>query len=152
MECSVCYEQTTNTTSCNHYTCIQCLTKIVRKEKNTCPICREPFDPKPFQYIPPKHTPNLSLAKRKISMFNRFLKQRYFLEKCKRQLIYRDLMMRYTKMYYISNTYICKNDNFYCYDKYLLLEIYLYLKGNFCIYKYTDKNYLASHIEAVLCS
>ena len=152
MECSICYEKTTNTTSCNHYTCIECLIKIVRKGKNTCPICRTPFDIEPYKYVPPKHTPNLNLPRRKISMFNRFLRNRFYLEKNKKQHKFRDLMYKYTGLYYICNTYISLKDNFSIYEKYLLLEMYVHINSPECIYRGINKHYLTTKIEYSLCT
>jgi len=152
MECSVCYEETTNTTSCNHFICADCLIKLVRKEKNTCPMCREIFDTEPYKYVRPKHTPNLNLAKKRISMFNRFLRNRFFLEKNKKQCRFRNLMLQHAGLYYIFKTYISLNDNFFLYDNHLLLLIYVHLNTAECIYKQEHNYYLCTKIENVLCS
>ncbi len=152
MECSVCYEETTNTTSCNHSSCIDCLTKIVRKGINICPICRTPFDTEPYRYVRPKHTPNLNLPRRKISFFNRFLRNRFYLEKSKKQCKFRNLMLKYTGLYYIFNHHFSLQDNFFLYDKYLLLLIYVHLNTAECIYKQEYNYYLCKKIQDVLCS
>jgi hypothetical protein len=39
-KCSICFEDTTDITLCNHYICFHCRDKCVTKKQNKCPICR----------------------------------------------------------------------------------------------------------------
>ena len=38
--CSICFENTTDTTLCNHYICFHCRDKCITQKQNKCPICR----------------------------------------------------------------------------------------------------------------
>jgi hypothetical protein len=38
--CSVCFENTTDTTVCDHYICFNCREKCILKKQLNCPICR----------------------------------------------------------------------------------------------------------------
>ena len=84
-------------------------------------------------------------------MFNRFLRNRFYLEKNKKQHKFRDLMYKYTGLYYICNTYISLKDNFSLYEKYVLLEIYVFLNSEYSIYKSVKKYNLSTKIEYALC-
>ena len=39
-KCSVCYEDTTDTTICNHAICLNCREKCILQQQLNCPICR----------------------------------------------------------------------------------------------------------------
>lgn len=39
-KCSVCFENTTDTTICDHYICFNCREKCILKKQLNCPICR----------------------------------------------------------------------------------------------------------------
>jgi len=39
--CSVCFENTTDTTICDHYICMNCREKCILKQHMNCPICRK---------------------------------------------------------------------------------------------------------------
>jgi len=39
-QCSVCYENTTDTTICNHAICLNCREKCILQQQLNCPICR----------------------------------------------------------------------------------------------------------------
>jgi len=39
--CSVCFENTTDTTLCDHYICMNCREKCILKQHMNCPICRK---------------------------------------------------------------------------------------------------------------
>ena len=39
-KCSVCFENTTDTTLCDHYICFNCREKCILKNQPNCPICR----------------------------------------------------------------------------------------------------------------
>jgi hypothetical protein len=40
--CCVCYENTMDTTICDHYLCMKCREICIHKERNDCPMCRNP--------------------------------------------------------------------------------------------------------------
>jgi hypothetical protein len=76
--CCMCLEPTKHKLECNHFNCIDCLKRLIKKS-DLCPICRREFNIQPYKYNPPKHTPNLKLNKNTIKFFNKFLLSRYLL-------------------------------------------------------------------------
>ena len=39
--CSICFEQTNETTICNHYICLKCRENMIIRDQLSCPICRK---------------------------------------------------------------------------------------------------------------
>ena len=76
----MCLEPTKHKLECNHFNCIDCLKRLIKKS-DLCPICRREFNIQPYKYNPPKHTPNLKLNKTTIKFLNEFLNCRYLLKK-----------------------------------------------------------------------
>ena len=59
MECPVCYEKLEKgkgkvVLGCDHTFCIDCFTKFMH-QKNTCPMCRDPFTQRSFQPLEDDH-------------------------------------------------------------------------------------------------
>lgn len=150
--CCICLESTSHTLECNHYSCVPCLKQHIKKS-NLCCICRQPFNTKPYKYIPPRHTKTLKLTKRTIQFFNRFLSARYLLKSNKyhTQKYYASLMSAYHEYVYANGIYIngeviSKLNNYEC------LQLYVYFKDKKNIFHPAVRQEMSYELEMKLCS
>jgi len=151
-KCSICFDETNHTLECNHYTCITCLKRLIKKS-NLCPICRSTFNTKPYKYQPPRHTKTLKLNKRTFQFFNKFLSSRYLLKNVKYQTqrYYASLMSAYheyvyAKGIYINGEVISKLNNYEC------LQLYVYFKDKKNIFHPSIRQEMSYELEMKLCS
>lgn len=152
IDCCICLEPTSHTLECNHYTCIPCL-KVHIKKSNLCCICRQPFDTKPYKYVPPRHTPNLKLTKRTTQFFNRFLPSRYLLKNTKyhTQRYYASLMTAYHEYIYANGIYI-NGEIIATLNKYEALQLYVCFKDKRNIFHPAVRQEICYELEMNLCS
>ena len=147
--CSICLESCSHHLPCNHFTCIDCLKRLVKKS-NICPVCRGVFDISEYKYIPPTHSPNLRISKNTIKFFNRFLSSRYLLKKNKHQKYYASLMSAYHEYIYVDGNYI-NAEIIPTLNKYDILQLYIYFKSKNNIFHYHVKQEIIYAIEMYIC-
>lgn len=151
--CSICLESTSHTLECNHYSCIPCLTILIKKT-NRCPICRGVFDIRPYKYNPPRHTPNLKLTLKMKKKLNKFLGNRYLLNSKSNydKRYWARLMVAYHDYIYVGNRYI-NESTLQGLSKYQLLAKYLYFHtiGQRIFSDFTLAKYIYA-IQELICN
>jgi hypothetical protein len=153
-ECSICLDQCSHHLSCNHFTCVDCLKRLVKKS-NICPLCRKEFDITPYKYIPPTHKPNLVLSLKMKKKLNKFLGNRYLLnsKSNKDRKYFASLMVAYHEYVYVNDVHICKyiNDTtLQELSKYELLRLYIFFNTT-KIYSDNITNNMSHEIEMIFC-
>lgn len=150
-KCSICFDETEHTLECNHFTCIQCLKRLIKKS-NLCPICRGIFDTNPYKYYPPRHTPNLKLTLKLKKKLNKFLGNRYLLNSkayyCKKY--WSRLMVAYHDYIYVDGNYI-NESTLQLLSKYDLLRLYVFFNTTRIYSNFTIHRYLNA-IELLICN
>lgn len=150
MECSICLENTNHHLSCNHYTCIDCLKRLIKKS-NICPLCRGEFDITPYKYQPPRHTPNLVLSLKMKKKFNKFFGNRNLLnsKSNKDKKYFASLMVAYHEYIFVNGKYI-NPEILPQLSKYHLLQLYIFFNTT-RIYSDDITINMSHEIEMIFC-
>jgi len=148
--CCICFEPTDHTLPCNHFHCINCLKRHIKKS-NLCCICRTEFNTTEYKYHPPRFTPSLKLGKKTKQFFNKYLTSRYLLKNNKYQRWYAGLMSCYHNYIYVNGKYI-NQQLLSIMNKYDVLQLYIYFKSKSCIFHHQVKLEMIYSIEMCLCS
>jgi hypothetical protein len=149
-KCSICFDETSHTLECKHFTCVKCLKRLIKKS-NLCPICRCKYNTEPYKYQPPRHTPTLKLKKKTKQFFNKFLASRHFLSHIKHQRFYASLQGAYHEYIYANGIYV-NPDLIPQLNKYEVLQLYVFFKDKKCVFQSAVKQEMLYSIEMALCS
>jgi hypothetical protein len=150
-KCSICFDETSHTLECKHFTCVKCLKRLIKKS-NICPICRSTFNIEPYQYHPPKHTPNLNLTLKLKKKLNKFLGNRYLLNSKANyyKKHWANLMVAYHDYIYVDGEYI-NEASLQLLRKYDLLRLYIFFNTTKIYSRFTNYRFITA-IELLICN